>query len=145
MSSPSPACPPPAPTSTSPSASGRSPATSSTSARSSGSATSPPRIRPRRRPPQRWLAALRERHADDTPARDIVALLTPEDVAQPGPLENIPTVRTWHSGRAVLVGDAAHPTSPSSGQGASQATRKLTRTGPRAARRPDRGGRVRRL
>ncbi|MBB5084723.1 FAD-dependent oxidoreductase [Nonomuraea endophytica] len=71
--------------------------------------------------PQHWLAALRERHADDIPARDIVALLTPEDVAQPGPLEDIPTVRTWHRGRVVLVGDAAHPTSPSSGQGASQA------------------------
>lgn len=71
--------------------------------------------------PERWLAALRQRHADDVPARDIVALLTPEDVAQPGPLEDIPTVPRWHRGRVVLVGDAAHPTSPSSGQGASQA------------------------
>jgi 2-polyprenyl-6-methoxyphenol hydroxylase-like FAD-dependent oxidoreductase len=71
--------------------------------------------------PERWLEALRERHADDVPARDIIALLTPEDVAHPGPLEDIPTVRTWHRGRVVLVGDAAHPTSPSSGQGASQA------------------------
>ncbi|MGW7536066.1 FAD-dependent monooxygenase [Amycolatopsis sp. NPDC054798] len=71
--------------------------------------------------PEHWLAVLRERHADDLPARDIVALLKPEDVAQPGILEDIPTVRTWHRGRVVLVGDAAHPTSPSSGQGASQA------------------------
>ncbi|XHU13151.1 FAD-dependent monooxygenase [Amycolatopsis sp. WGS_07] len=71
--------------------------------------------------PERWLSVLRERHADDVPARDIVALLKPEDVAQPGILEDIPTVRTWHRGRVVLVGDAAHPTSPSSGQGASQA------------------------
>ncbi|GAB3374890.1 FAD-dependent oxidoreductase [Amycolatopsis echigonensis] len=71
--------------------------------------------------PEHWLAVLRERHADDIPARDIIALLKPEDVAQPGILEDIPTVRTWHRGRVVLVGDAAHPTSPSSGQGASQA------------------------
>ncbi|WP_328608289.1 FAD-dependent monooxygenase [Amycolatopsis sp. NBC_00345] len=71
--------------------------------------------------PEHWLAVLRERHADDVPARDIIALLTPADVARPGPLEDIPTVRTWHRGRVVLVGDAAHPTSPSSGQGASQA------------------------
>ncbi|MFD2474109.1 FAD-dependent oxidoreductase [Amycolatopsis silviterrae] len=71
--------------------------------------------------PEHWLAVLRERHADDVPARDIVALLKPEDVARPGILEDIPTVRTWHRGRVVLVGDAAHPTSPSSGQGASQA------------------------
>ena len=73
------------------------------------------------RPPEHWLAVLRERHADDVPARDIVALLRPEDVAAPGPLEDIPTVPVWHGGRVVLVGDAAHPTSPSSGQGASQA------------------------
>ncbi|GAB3912821.1 FAD-dependent monooxygenase [Kibdelosporangium lantanae] len=71
--------------------------------------------------PEHWLAALRDRHADDIPARDIIALLTPEDVRSPGPLEDIPTVRTWHRGRVVLTGDAAHPTSPSSGQGASQA------------------------
>jgi 2-polyprenyl-6-methoxyphenol hydroxylase-like FAD-dependent oxidoreductase len=70
---------------------------------------------------EHWLATLRERHADDIPARDLIALLTPGDVARPGPLEDIPTVRTWHRGRVVLVGDAAHPTSPSSGQGASQA------------------------
>ncbi|MBB1153591.1 FAD-dependent oxidoreductase [Amycolatopsis dendrobii] len=72
-------------------------------------------------PPQHWLSVLRERHADDVPARDIIALLKPEDVGRPGILEDIPTVRTWHRGRVVLVGDAAHPTSPSSGQGASQA------------------------
>ncbi|WP_037369834.1 FAD-dependent oxidoreductase [Amycolatopsis orientalis] len=71
--------------------------------------------------PEHWLAVLRERHADDVPARDIIALLKPEDVARPGILEDIPTVRTWHRGRVALVGDAAHPTSPSSGQGASQA------------------------
>ncbi|WP_409181996.1 FAD-dependent oxidoreductase [Amycolatopsis sp. VS8301801F10] len=71
--------------------------------------------------PEHWLSVLRQRHADDVPARDIIALLKPEDVGQPGILEDIPTVRTWHRGRVVLVGDAAHPTSPSSGQGASQA------------------------
>jgi 2-polyprenyl-6-methoxyphenol hydroxylase-like FAD-dependent oxidoreductase len=30
-------------------------------------------------------------------------------------------VETWQRGRVVLVGDAAHATSPSSGQGASMA------------------------
>ena len=36
---------------------------------------------------------------------------------------DMPPVKTWHrDGRIVLVGDAAHATSPSSGQGASMAT-----------------------
>jgi 2-polyprenyl-6-methoxyphenol hydroxylase-like FAD-dependent oxidoreductase len=35
--------------------------------------------------------------------------------------EIMPRVPTWHAGRAVLVGDAAHAPSSSSGQGASMA------------------------
>lgn len=31
-----------------------------------------------------------------------------------------PVLDTWHKGRSVLVGDAAHPTSPHMGQGANQ-------------------------
>jgi 2-polyprenyl-6-methoxyphenol hydroxylase-like FAD-dependent oxidoreductase len=34
---------------------------------------------------------------------------------------DMPTVRSWHCGRMVLIGDAAHATSPAAGQGASLA------------------------
>jgi FAD binding domain-containing protein len=39
-------------------------------------------------------------------------------------IAGLPPVPTWWRGRVVLLGDAAHATSPSSGQGASLANRK---------------------
>lgn len=37
------------------------------------------------------------------------------------PVHDLPEVPTWHRGPMVIIGDAAHATSPSSGQGASLA------------------------
>jgi 2-polyprenyl-6-methoxyphenol hydroxylase-like FAD-dependent oxidoreductase len=56
---------------------------------------------------------------DNSPAVDLVR-------ATPGELRgwttyDIPTVPRWHSDRMVVIGDAAHATSPSAGQGASMA------------------------
>ena len=46
--------------------------------------------------------------------------------ATPGPLRgwtthDVPSLRRWHRGRTVLVGDAAHATAPGAGQGSSLA------------------------
>jgi FAD-dependent urate hydroxylase len=57
--------------------------------------------------------------ADDTPAVEIVK-------ATPGRLAgwatyDLPSVPKWHRGPMIMIGDAAHATAPSSGQGASMA------------------------
>ncbi|MCG5215549.1 FAD-dependent monooxygenase [Streptosporangium soli] len=43
------------------------------------------------------------------------------DIGRPYPVHDLPPLPNWHAGRVVLIGDAAHATSPSSGQGASLA------------------------
>ncbi|MBM9506447.1 FAD-dependent oxidoreductase [Actinacidiphila acididurans] len=69
-----------------------------------------------------WLPVLREAFADDrSPALGMLERTDPADLLITGPLETIPTVPTWSRGRMVLVGDAVHAASPSSGQGASLA------------------------
>lgn len=56
---------------------------------------------------------------DHGPATGIVAAT--EELLKPWATYDVPPLRTWHRGRMVLVGDAAHATSPASGQGASMA------------------------
>jgi len=73
-------------------------------------------------PAGQWLATLRDAFAKDvSPASAILRRTRPEDLLVVGAMEDVPTVPTWHRGRVVLIGDAAHATSPSSGQGASLA------------------------
>jgi FAD-dependent urate hydroxylase len=70
----------------------------------------------------RWLSVLSEAFADDrTPAPGLLRQTEPTDLLVIGPMEEVPTVPTWSKGRMVLIGDAAHAPSPSSGQGASLA------------------------
>lgn len=67
-----------------------------------------------------WLRRLRATFAQDrTPAPAILDRVQPADLVLVGALEDLPPVPTWSRGRMVLIGDAAHATSPSSGQGAS--------------------------
>lgn len=69
---------------------------------------------------EEWLRRLRGLFADDRmPALDILHAVTPADLVITGALEDLPPVPVWHRGRMVITGDAAHATSPSSGQGAS--------------------------
>lgn len=82
---------------------------------------------PRRSPVQRgewteagWRAHLLELFADDAiPAAAIIRAT--DDALGPWNTYDLPRVPVWRAGRTVLVGDAAHAASPSSGQGASMA------------------------
>lgn len=75
----------------------------------------------RQRPADQWLRQLCDVHADDVPARDVLRRANAEELLNVGGLEIMPQVPHWHRGRMVLVGDAAHAPSSSSGQGASLA------------------------
>jgi 2-polyprenyl-6-methoxyphenol hydroxylase-like FAD-dependent oxidoreductase len=72
---------------------------------------------------EEWLKVLREQFTHDrTPALDILSRTAPADLLLAGPMENMPKVPTWSRDRMVLIGDAAHAASSSSGQGVSLAT-----------------------
>jgi 2-polyprenyl-6-methoxyphenol hydroxylase-like FAD-dependent oxidoreductase len=68
-----------------------------------------------------WLAKLVEAYGDDTPGGDLVRAIDPARLTVTGSLHIMPSVPHWHRGRLVLVGDAVHAPSNSSGQGASLA------------------------
>jgi FAD-dependent urate hydroxylase len=71
-------------------------------------------------PPAQWKHELLALFADDAgPARDIIGATTDEIGAFP--VYDMPVVPMWHRDSMVIIGDAAHATSPSSGQGASLA------------------------
>lgn len=68
--------------------------------------------------PEALRARLLEAFAGDSgPACELIGA-TPE--LQPlTPVHTVPSLPTWHRGATLLIGDAAHAPSPSSGQGAS--------------------------
>lgn len=77
--------------------------------------------RAREVPADDWLRRLRAAYADDVPGRELLENTNAEQLIVLGSVQIMPTLPNWHRGRMVLVGDAAHAPSPSSGQGASLA------------------------
>jgi len=72
-------------------------------------------------PTEEWLRRLREAYGDDEPGGDLVRHIDPAKLVVNGSTHIMPSVPHWHRGHAVLVGDAVHAPSNSSGQGASLA------------------------
>ncbi|WP_159842659.1 FAD-dependent oxidoreductase [Nocardia sp. CY41] len=72
-------------------------------------------------PNAQWLRILRETYGDDTPGGELARRTTEDQLEVVGALHIMPPVPRWHRGRMVLVGDAVHAPSNSSGQGASLA------------------------
>ncbi|MEV4257339.1 FAD-dependent monooxygenase [Spirillospora sp. NPDC049652] len=72
-------------------------------------------------PNEDWLARLRELYAGHVPGEALIGRTAPEELMAVGPMEFMPAVPTWHTDRVVLLGDAVHAPSSSSGQGASLA------------------------
>jgi 2-polyprenyl-6-methoxyphenol hydroxylase-like FAD-dependent oxidoreductase len=72
-------------------------------------------------PADEWLHTLRAAYAADVPGARLAAETTSETLQAVGALHIMPPVPHWHRGRMVLVGDAVHAPSNSTGQGASLA------------------------
>ena len=66
-----------------------------------------------------WKRRLGDLYEEDPP--HIVEMIERTEEIGAFPIHDLPSIPRWHHGRVVLVGDAAHAVSPSSGQGASLA------------------------
>ena len=72
-------------------------------------------------PAAHWLKILRETYAGDSPGELLANGTTGETLRSLGAIHIMPPVPHWYRGRLVLVGDAVHAPSNSTGQGASLA------------------------
>ena len=75
----------------------------------------------RRIPARDWLATLRTTYAGDIPGGLLADGTTEETLQVTGAIHIMPPVPHWYRDRMVLVGDAVHAPSNSTGQGASLA------------------------
>jgi FAD-dependent urate hydroxylase len=73
-------------------------------------------------PAEAWQRRLAELYAEDAgPAVRLVEASDPADIKNASPIHSIPHLPRWHRGPMVVIGDAAHAPTPTSGQGASLA------------------------
>jgi 2-polyprenyl-6-methoxyphenol hydroxylase-like FAD-dependent oxidoreductase len=69
-----------------------------------------------------WLRRIEDGFAGDRiPALSMLSRMRPDELVTIGRMDAMPPLPVWHRDRMVLVGDAAHAVSPSSGQGGSLA------------------------
>jgi 2-polyprenyl-6-methoxyphenol hydroxylase-like FAD-dependent oxidoreductase len=70
-------------------------------------------------PPQ-WQARLAGLYAADAgPAARLIQATGAADISKASPTHSIPHLPAWHNDRMIVIGDAAHAPTPTSGQGAS--------------------------
>lgn len=75
----------------------------------------------RRVPADDWVDTLRETYAGDDPGEALAQNTTASSLEVLGAIHIMPPVPHWFRGRMVLIGDAVHAPSNSTGQGASLA------------------------
>lgn len=68
-----------------------------------------------------WKERLLELHENDPQPISRIIEATPAEAMGRWPLRDLPPLPIWHSGPVCVLGDAAHATSPTAGQGASMA------------------------
>ena len=70
--------------------------------------------------PAQWQSSLAGLYAADVgPAARLVHATGTADIMRASPIHSIPHLPAWHNDRIIVIGDAAHAPTPSSGQGAS--------------------------
>lgn len=72
--------------------------------------------------PEEWRHTLLELFRDDAgPAAALVEASASSDTMKPTVIHSVPHLPKWHTDRTIVIGDAAHAPTPTSGQGASLA------------------------
>ena len=70
--------------------------------------------------PTQWQTRLAGLYAADAGhAARLVQASGPAGITKASPIHSIPHLRAWHNDRMIVIGDAAHAPTPTSGQGAS--------------------------